>query len=86
LESRLIQNTPVWHISEKTDKRIPRCRIVLHGARRWGLLILEILQIISCPSSIPIVVTAVRCLRRDRSCQKTSYQYTQHIDDLVGDV
>jgi hypothetical protein len=55
LESRLIQNTPVWHISEKTDKRIPRCRIVLHGARRWGLLILEISLIISGPSSIPIV-------------------------------
>ncbi len=71
LESSLIQNTPVWHISKKADKRIPRCRIVLHGARRWGLLILEISLIISGPSSIPIIVTAVRCPRRDRSWQKT---------------
>jgi hypothetical protein len=71
LDSRLIQNTPVWHISKNADKRIPRCRIVLHGARRWGLLILEISLIISGPSSIPIVVTAVRCPRRDRSWQKT---------------
>ncbi len=56
---------------QEADQRIPRCRIVLHGAWRWGMLILEISLIISSPSSIPIVVTAVRCQRRDRSWQRT---------------
>ena len=35
LKSIFIQNTPVWHITKKAGNRIPRCRIVLHGARRW---------------------------------------------------
>ena len=33
IESFFIQNTPVWHITKKAGNRIPRSRIVLHGAR-----------------------------------------------------
>ena len=44
-------------------------QVVLHGARRWGLLILEISFIIAVPRSIPIFVTAVRCSKRNGNCR-----------------
>ena len=73
IESRFIQNTPVWHITKKAGNRIPRCRIVLHGAQGWGLLIKVISFIIAVPTSRPIFVTAVRCSTRNRNCRAAQF-------------
>ena len=46
---------------------------MLHGARRWGLLIPEISFIIAVPTSLPIFITAVRCLTRNRNCRTAKF-------------